>query len=274
MNTQTPETCHEHPSVPYEEIKEPPDVPPICTYPPRPEKTWPKPQQPAQTPHGSGHSHGEHTHPQVAQGEPHPGQTQPDPGHGEHQHGTPATEWAQVVSTAGAPRQNQRNLTSAARAELNRRLHDYIMSEEDPVGDHRANGNVHRTPQFLTWHREFIARFEQWQRRRLADPSAFIPLAFWEPVDSIPAEFPHPRRNANIPAMPPPDGLSVDRLRGLDYAQLSSIVEDYHNRVHDTVGGDMQDLRFAPQDPCFWLFHSYVDNVFAQWEAMRAGSQT
>jgi hypothetical protein len=175
-----------------------------------------------------------------------------------------------VGSTGAVQRQNQRNLTSAARAELYRRLLDYIRSDDDPVGDHRANGHVHRTPQFLTWHRQFIARFEQWQRRRLADASAFIPLAFWEPVDPIPAEFPHLRRNANIPVMPPPDGLSVDRLSAIDYAQLSSIVEDYHNRVHDTIGGDMQALRSAPQDPCFWLFHSYVDNVFAQWEAMRS----
>ena len=203
-------------NAPYEEVPEPPEVPPICTNPPRSGTRWPKPQQTPQTPHGEehdpDHSHAGQTHPQVAQGEPHPGQTQPDPGHADHPHGTRATEPAQapMLPTGGSPRQNQRNLTSAARAELYRRLRDYAMSEEDPVGYHRANGHVHGTPQFLPWHRQFIGRFERWQRTRLADPAAFIPLAFWEPADPIPAEFPHTARNSNIPAMPPPDGLSVD----------------------------------------------------------------
>ena len=263
-------------SAPYEEVAEPPETPPICTNPPGSGTRWPKPQQTPQTPYGEtpdpGHSHAGHTHPQVAQGEPHPGQTQPDPGHAEHTHGTPAIET--VISTGGVPRQNQRNLTPAARAELYRRLRDYVMSEEDPVGYHRANGHVHGTPQFLPWHRQFLARFGRWQRRRLADPSAFIPLAFWEPADPIPAEFPHSPRNGNIPSMPPPPGLAVDRLTGLDYAEFSWIVEGYHNQVHDTIGGDMRDTRVSPQDPCFWLFHAYLDNVFSQWEAMRAGSQT
>ena len=274
MNTQTQETCHEHPSTPYEEMTEPPDVPPICTYPPRPDKTWPRPQQTSQTPHDPGHSHGEQTHPQIAQGEPHPGQTQPDPGHGEHQHGTPATDQGTVAPTSGVPRQNQRNLTPAARAELFRRLRDYVMSDEDPVGYHRENGHVHGTPQFLPWHRQFVSGFDRWQRRRLADPAAIIPLAFWEPADPIPAEFPHTPRTTNNPSMPPPAGLAVDRLSGLDYAQFSWILEGYHNQVHDTIGGDMRDRSVAPRDPCFWLFHAYIDNLFAQWEAMRTSSQT
>jgi hypothetical protein len=253
---------------PYGEMSEPPETPPICLNPPRPGTTWPKAQQTPQTPHGDPGQ----AHPQIAKGEPHPGQTQPDPGHAEHPHETSAIET--VVPTSGGPRQNQRNLTPAARAELYRRVRDYVMSEEDPVGYHRANGHVHGTPQFLPWHRQFLERFERWQRRRLADPSAFIPLAFWEPADPIPAEFPHSPRNGNIPRMPPPQELAVDRLSGLDYAQFAGIVEAYHNQVHDTIGGDMRDTRVSPQDPCFWLFHAYVDNVFSQWEAMRAGSQT
>ena len=241
-------------------IEEPPEIPPILLNPPC----------------RSGYDSPAGEEPPVDPGHPnHPDHPHPDDDHpADHTEGSPWTQPAPAGAPAAAARQNQRNLTPAARAELHRRLRDYVASAEDPIGYHQANGHVHRTPQFLPWHRQFIERFERWQRTRLADPAAFIPLAFWDPADPIPSEFPHGARNSNIPSMPIPAELGVERLAALDYAQFSSMLETLHNRVHDTIGGDMRTLSTAPRDTCFWLFHAYVDNVFAQWEVMRRGPNT
>lgn len=281
----------------YEDLPEPPEEPPIltkppvATYPKKPAGKYPpedagysepcadeprqdyddkyakkpKPSEPGGYAKGGGHPHPEeheHEHPH---GEEHPQG-------GEHPH--PAPEGA-AAGRSALPRQNQRNLTPEARRELHRRLRDYIDSAADPVGFHFQFGHVHNTPEFLPWHRQFLQGFEDWQRLRLADPGAFIPLAFWDPADPLPSEFEHPPsvwrsnqgRNANIGPMPLP--LAIDELPALDFGAFSAAMESYHNGVHNQIGGDMRDLRTAPNDTCFWLFHAYVDHVFAQWEAMQ-----
>lgn len=250
------------PSDVYPDIPEPPEEPPIHTSPAY--STRPPSRE-----YGKKHDHP--AAPEYDHGE-HAGHD--EGGHGQHPGAIPDVTapvgTAPMVATAA--RQNQRNLTAAARAELHRRLRDYIASSADPVGYHYENGHVHGTPQFLPWHRRFLQGFERWQRTRLADPSAFIPLAFWDPSDPIPPEFPHPRRNASIPAMPPPASLAMNQLGSLDYPAFSSTLEAHHNAVHEAIGGDMRDPRVSPRDTCFWLFHAYMDNVFAEWETVRQGS--
>jgi hypothetical protein len=251
-----PDTRTPPPDV-YADIPEPPEEPPILTRPyseMHPGRT-PTPGEPPRDPHDHVQEH-EHEH-------EHPG-----PGTGEQPSGETRTR-----ASEAAPRQNQRNLTAATRSELHRRLRDYIHSSEDPVRRHFEQGHVHGTPQFLPWHRQFLEGFERWQRVRLADPGAFVPLAFWDPADSLPSEFAHEGRNASIPSMPLPDSLAMDRLSSPDYQAFSSIIEAYHNAVHDTIGGDMADPRVSPNDTCFWLFHAYLDNVFAEWEALRQASR-
>ncbi len=44
-----------------------------------------------------------------------------------------------------------------------------------------------------------------------------------------------------------------------------------HNGVHVWVGGKMADVPTAPNDPAFWLHHSNIDRLWAQWQARFPG---
>jgi hypothetical protein len=246
----------------YTDVQEPPEEPPILTYRPYAPRPWTPPPPREEDP--------THHHP----GQPHPTPSEPHPPHGEP-HAGHAPEPVQIVDGgSGVARQNQLYLTSAARAELHRRLRDYIASAADPVSYHRENGHVHGTPAFLPWHRQFLLGFERWQRYRLAMPGAFIPLAFWDTADPLPPEFVHANRNSPVPQMPPlPASLNMDRLAQLDYATFSSALEAHHNVVHDRIGGDMRDPRVSPNDTCFWLLHAYYDHLFGLWQTLRGESQ-
>jgi tyrosinase len=41
---------------------------------------------------------------------------------------------------------------------------------------------------------------------------------------------------------------------------------ELHNRVHDWIGGSMA-IAYSPNDPVFWLLHSDLDRLWAQWQA-------
>ena len=253
----------------YEDMVEPPERPPILTDPHHFDRRGKREGQTSgeyvPPEHGGGARQPTHEHEERALHE-HPGGMSPV---GDVPWQTPIPTTSENGVLPAAPRQNQRNLTSEARAELCSRLLDYIASNEDPVANHRANGHVHGTALFLRWHRQFLNGFEQWQRLRLANADAFVPLAFWDPREPVPAEFPYQPRNTSNPSLPLPPDLGMERLAAMDFRTFSSTLEAYHNAVHDTIGGDMGDRRTSPRDPCFWLLHSYFDNIFAEWEALR-----
>jgi len=46
-----------------------------------------------------------------------------------------------------------------------------------------------------------------------------------------------------------------------------------HNTGHNIVGGYMANPVFSPNDPLFWLHHSYVDRVWARWQLNRLAAQ-
>ncbi|KAK0462548.1 uncharacterized protein EV420DRAFT_1525493 [Desarmillaria tabescens] len=39
-----------------------------------------------------------------------------------------------------------------------------------------------------------------------------------------------------------------------------------HLDGHNAVGGDMTDIQTAPNDPLFWLHHSYIDYLWWKWQ--------
>ncbi|KAK0448654.1 hypothetical protein EV421DRAFT_1475578 [Armillaria borealis] len=39
-----------------------------------------------------------------------------------------------------------------------------------------------------------------------------------------------------------------------------------HRGGHNAVGGDMTDIQTAPNDPLFWLHHSYIDYLWWKWQ--------
>lgn len=46
-----------------------------------------------------------------------------------------------------------------------------------------------------------------------------------------------------------------------------------HNSGHNIVGGYMANPVFSPNDPLFWLHHSFIDRVWAKWQSNRLASQ-
>ena len=45
----------------------------------------------------------------------------------------------------------------------------------------------------------------------------------------------------------------------------NKMFEEAHGQVHNCVGGHMSDLMCAPNDPIFFLYHSFVDLVFEEY---------
>lgn len=175
-----------------------------------------------------------------------------------------------VVAASDCPRQNQKNLTPEARRKLFKRVTAYIQSAEDPVQQHLEQGHVHGTVNFLPWHRGFLRGFEDWQRLQTRKSNAdFLPLAFWDTADPLPAEFPHAGRKKKIPSMPVPGKLQLGHgLEKLDFAKFTALLEKHHNDAHDNIGGDMIDPKVSPRDPIFWLFHAFYDHLYSDWQAV------
>lgn len=59
-----------------------------------------------------------------------------------------------------------------------------------------------------------------------------------------------------------------------DFEMMSMRLEiNWHNYTHNAVGGQFATIAGAVDDPFFWLLHSWVDMVWALWQA-RTGSTT
>ena len=46
-----------------------------------------------------------------------------------------------------------------------------------------------------------------------------------------------------------------------------------HNSGHNIVGGYMANPVFSPNDPLFWIHHSFIDRVWSRWQAKRLADQ-
>jgi len=144
------------------------------------------------------------------------------------------------------------------------------------------------------WHRAYLYYFELRLQRALpaADPPVTIP--YW-PYDTFGTEpstrefrkLPEPYRARNVGGRPNP--LFVERPAGQnagtyilafngtrtsgiinnssDYFQFGTNLENQpHNFVHNNPSGAiMNDRRFSPTDPIFWLHHSTLDRAWLRW---------
>lgn len=170
------------------------------------------------------------------------------------------------------PRQNLKHLTAAARRRLNDKIRAYIDSPADPVAVHERHfDDAHGPVRFILWHRNFLKGFDDWQRiEALENDDEFVPLAYWDPGDPIPAELPHNGRKSNIPRFPLPEIFAGRQ----SLAELTDVVEfarelevAYHNGIHTAIGGVMAGER-SPEDPIFWPLHAFFDYIAANWETI------
>ncbi|RKP27360.1 hypothetical protein SYNPS1DRAFT_12780, partial [Syncephalis pseudoplumigaleata] len=164
------------------------------------------------------------------------------------------------------------------------------------------NAEVHGTARFLVWHRVFT-RVLEYELQRI-DPSVTIPYWDWSINSQAPHEHPifsstwaggngRPEDGCVVdgwfadwrPAYPSP-GCLMRKFRGAPglnpfyppevlryisdesktYAAFNELLElSPHNVIHYTIGGHMG-MSFSPSDPLFFLHHSFVDLLWAQWQ--------
>lgn len=161
------------------------------------------------------------------------------------------------------------------------------------VEQHRgAMSHGHGGPAFFPWHREFILRFE----RDLQAIDSSVSLPYWDwtqanlngagtesliwredfmggpgapgtgAVTSGPfAAWGLIRNPFNIFNFPGTGGDIALALASPDYTSFRQ-VEGPHGAPHVWVGGFVGNSRIAPSDPVFWLIHSNVDRLWAQWQ--------
>jgi tyrosinase len=128
---------------------------------------------------------------------------------------------------------------------------------------------------FLAWHRVYLRAFEK--RLQVVDASVTVPYWDWIANPRIP-----PRLNRAADR----ERWGITRKWSPQYmptaAQLTAVtaltrfapfqraLESLHGNVHIAVGGDDGSGTMAgaasPADPLFWLHHSNVDRVWAQWQ--------
>lgn len=168
-------------------------------------------------------------------------------------------------------RKNLKDLSAEDRNILARLIQQYATPAV--VSEHREAmaAGVHNSPVgFLYFHRNYIAGLERYLQRQGFEK--WVPLPQWNPADPIPEEF-------NIP------DTGSGRLRNLnpnisfsprfDLPNLASFHSDEelgmaligpHNRVHRRVGGVMNNLWRAPEAPIFWPWHSFIDDIWWNWQ--------
>jgi len=143
------------------------------------------------------------------------------------------------------------------------------------------------TERFLPWHRDFLLKFEA--QMQALDPASFVPYWRWTNERTVPSwlatflpTVPVPgRRNpvqvrrslgrrGRLPAI-----WEVDALVGnpaLTYTQFTTLLEGFHNDVHNWVGGTMGVITVSPADPLFWLHHAQIDRLWSRWQAQAANA--
>ncbi|HEY1378573.1 MAG TPA: tyrosinase family protein [Gemmataceae bacterium] len=171
------------------------------------------------------------------------------------------------------------------------------MRQKDP-GDKRSwqyqatihqNSCPHGNWFFLPWHRAYLLEFEEICRALLNKPAFMLPYWNWTANPAIPDDFwgqgndlangtRRIKRGAAIGAefvgqrvmdgiMALPDfvtfGSSPSRTvrPAVGFGDLES---KPHNNVHNSIGGDMQDL-MSPLDPIFWPHHANIDRIWSMW---------
>lgn len=160
-----------------------------------------------------------------------------------------------------------------------------------------AMGHGHGGPAFFPWHREYLRRFED--DLQAIDSSVNLPYWDWtvenlnpagtesliwrddfmggpgDPGNNFAISGPFSgwgltRNNFNPFQAPGGGGLVANRMNSLDYTTFRGI-EGPHGGAHVWVGGNVGNAQIAPQDPVFWLIHTNVDRLWAEWTTRHNG---
>jgi hypothetical protein len=155
---------------------------------------------------------------------------------------------------------------------------------------------------FLAWHRAYLANFEAALRRH--DPNLSVPYWDWTRSASLPAAVLRasvPGDSVNPLASGPltlvtadgkvqqqrattrqlspltpgalPSSLDNELLDLPNPEMFGARLQQYHNYIHVSVGGDMATVTGASYDPLFWFLTADVDRLWSLWQARHAGTE-
>jgi|GEM_PF-2222094 len=135
---------------------------------------------------------------------------------------------------------------------------------------------AHSGINFLTWHREYLAKFEA--RLLAINPLVTLPYWNWIVDRNIPSALNNSSdfsrwgitRGGSFNGSPIANATDLANLMtNTIFATFSSTLEasPFHNLIHFLVGGTMQTAS-SPADPLFWLHHAFLDKLFADWEQL------
>ncbi|MDX1589976.1 MAG: tyrosinase family protein [Oleiphilaceae bacterium] len=168
------------------------------------------------------------------------------------------------------------HLTRAGRRALVRFMFRYLTDEVVAV-----HQNLRHFGAFLfTDHRDYLAGMERFFEDQ--GVPEFVPLPVWNPARPIPQELDRVRRTdsgaprspewANRlqnrrPDLPLPRAFTPSRICGFRDATTlgNALGNNWHNRVHNVVGGAMATMEHAPAAPVFWCFHAFIDGIYRDW---------
>jgi hypothetical protein len=193
--------------------------------------------------------------------------------------GTDASSIVKVIQTVLAkPRKNQKDLTHAEKDAFNSVIEKSIADGSyDTIAAIHADmsHNMHGfmghigALRFLPWHRVYLYKLEQ--QLQMYEPGIRIPYWDWANDHVLlswvylpPGITRGPDTSWTLAVQSDIDAI----LSHSDYFGFSDPLEQAHNNVHNWVGGNtMPDPSKSPHDPMFWLHHSNVDRIWAQWQA-------
>jgi len=188
-------------------------------------------------------------------------------------------------------RKNQRNLSAI---EWNRFIHaiEAIADSDMPAPCYQDFVSIHQQAMdhdighawgahgglnFLTWHREYLAKLEA----RLLAINPYVTIPYWnwiEDRDSLPSALNNSSdisrwgitRRSNFNGNSLARAADHANLMAIsDFSTFSSTLEGapFHDRLHGLVGGTMATAA-SPADPLFWLHHAFIDKLFADWQLL------
>ena len=158
---------------------------------------------------------------------------------------------------------------------------DFIQIHVDAMTTPAGIGwGAHNALNFLTWHREYLAKFEA--RLMTINPLVTIPYWNWIEDRAIPTELNNPadianwgitRGNSFNGSLIATSADHANLLALTNFSAFSSTLEasPFHNRIHGLVGGTMVTAS-SPADPLFWLHHCFIDKLFADWQILHPSS--
>ncbi|KAJ1912045.1 hypothetical protein IWQ60_009845 [Tieghemiomyces parasiticus] len=162
---------------------------------------------------------------------------------------------------------------------------------------------AHGDARFLPWHRQLLREFEKDLQR--IDPGVTVPYWDWardsadpgaSPIFSSemlghnggsgdcvvdgqfanwsvywPTQTPHclTRKFDRGNSLKPwwgTNAINHIKTASSDYDAFRRGIEGPHGNVHFGIGGDFTPM-WSPNDPIFWLHHSFVDKLWADWQA-------